>query len=222
VTLTGKRIEIAIVDDHRMFADSLSCLLSGLNPAYRCTSIDSPLRALEMIQAGSRFDLILSDLIMDRMNGIAFVKALRRRGCRMPVLIVSGINTAPPIEEALRLGAQGFIPKSASSDMLEEAIEAAFSGDIFLPPELWTSFEEGRPQMPGAVEDAIETEIRLSDRQLEVLQLIAEGYSNREAAATLGISENTIKTHLKQIFRLLNVKTRAACIRRSQQIGLIS
>jgi DNA-binding NarL/FixJ family response regulator len=159
---------------------------------------------------------------MDRMNGIAFVKALRRRGYRMPVLIVSGINTAPPIEEALRLGAQGFIPKSASAEMLEEAIETAFSGDIFLPPELWTSFEEGTPQTIGLAEDTTETEIRLSDRQLEVLQLVAEGYSNREAARTLEISENTIKTHLKQIFRLFNVKTRAACIRRAQQIGLIS
>ena len=140
----------------------------------------------------------------------------------MPVLIVSGINTAPPVEEALRLGAQGFLPKSASSDTLREALETVLGGEIYLPPELWTAYESnGRSRN---VEQDVNGNAAggLSQRQVEVLNLISEGYSNREAAAVLGVSENTVKTHMKRIFSQLNVNTRAACVRRAQSLGLIS
>ncbi|MEX3008504.1 response regulator [Hoeflea sp. TYP-13] len=217
-----KKIEIAIVDDHQMFADGLAQLISNLSDSYECVPINSPLSALRMIEDGHRFDLVISDLIMDSINGIAFVKALRARGARMPVLIVSGINTAPPIEEALRLGAQGFLPKSASAAMLNEALDTVFAGEIFLPPNLWTAYADDS-RSPGAARDIQGvTGVELSQRQLEVLHLVSEGYSNREAAQVLNVSENTVKTHMKRMFKLLNVNTRAACVRRAQLLGLIS
>ena len=219
--MTAKSIEIAIVDDHQMFADGLAGLISGIGDHYRCTPIASPLTALRMVGEGQRFDLIISDLIMDSINGIAFVKALRTRGARMPVLIVSGISTAPPIEEALRLGAQGFIPKSASSTMLAEALETVIAGDIFLPPKLWDIYQDNSRSPAAAYPAADEAVVRLSQRQLEVLQLVSEGYSNRRTAGVLQVSENTVKTHLKRIFQVLGVNTRAACVRRAQSLGMI-
>ncbi|MCP4318299.1 MAG: response regulator transcription factor [Hyphomicrobiales bacterium] len=218
----AKKIHIAIVDDHQMFADGLAQLIGNISEAYDCVPINSPLSAVQMIESGRRFDLVISDLIMDSINGIAFVKALRSRGARMPVLIVSGINTAPPVEEALRLGAQGFLPKSSSTETLREALETILAGEIFLPPKLWSAYE-GNSRSPvnkRSVNGA--TSVELSQRQLEVLHLISEGYSNREAAHVLNVSENTVKTHMKLMFRLLNVNTWAACVSRAQSLGLIS
>jgi DNA-binding NarL/FixJ family response regulator len=217
----AKTVEIAIVDDHQMFADGLAHLICTLDDRYRCRTVTSPLAAIRLFEDGQRFDLIISDLIMDSINGIAFLKALRARGAKMPVLIISGINTAPPIEEALRLGAQGFLPKSASSQMLQEALDTVFAGDIFLPPKLWNAYEENSRSPSAYRDEEGSAEVELSQRQIEVLHLVSEGYSNRKIAGVLNVSENTVKTHIKRVFKLLNVNTRAACVRKAQTTGIM-
>ncbi|MEM6462172.1 MAG: response regulator transcription factor [Pseudomonadota bacterium] len=216
----AKKIQIAIVDDHQMFCDGLAQLIATLDDAYECTPINSPLNAIRMIERGRRFDLVISDLIMDSINGIAFVKALRKRGAKMPVLIISGINTAPPVEEALRLGAQGFLPKSASSETLLEALTTVLDGEIFLPPDMWSAYERNDWSQAGSADNGLAVD--LTQRQIEVLHLISEGYSNRDVARLLNVTENTVKTHIKRMFRLLNVHTRASCVRKAQSLGLIS
>tara|TARA_R110000751_G_scaffold271365_3_gene371425 strand:- start:22582 stop:23253 length:672 start_codon:yes stop_codon:yes gene_type:complete len=218
VMATEKLIKIAIVDDHQMFADGLVYLLASINKSYRCTTITSPLAAIRLVDGGQKFDLIISDLIMDSLNGIAFIKALRTRGIKAPILIVSGISTAPPVEEALRLGAQGFLPKSSSSEMLAEALDTILAGDIYLPPQLWSAYTDSE-RSPENKCDTGGTE--LSQRQLEVLQLVSQGFSNREIAGALNVSENTVKTHVKRLFKQLNVNTRAACVHMAQSMGYI-
>lgn len=215
---TEKLTQVAIVDDHQMFADGLAHLVASVNKSYRCTTITSPLAAIRLVDDGQKFDLIISDLIMDSLNGIAFIKALRARGVRAPILIVSGISTAPPVEEALRLGAQGFLPKSSSSEMLAEALDTILGGDIYLPPQLWSAYTDS-DRSPGNKCETVGTE--LSQRQLEVLQLVSQGFSNREIADALNVSENTVKTHVKRLFKQLNVNTRAACVRMAQSMGHI-
>lgn len=213
VMATEKLINIAIVDDHQMFADGLVYLLASINKCYRCTTITSPLAAIRMVDGGQKFDLI-----MDSLNGIAFIKALRTRGIKAPILIVSGISTAPPVEEALRLGAQGFLPKSSSSEMLAEALSTILAGDIYLPPQLWSVYTDSE-RSPENKCNTGGTE--LSQRQLEVLQLVSQGFSNREIAGALNVSENTVKTHVKRLFKQLNVNTRAACVHMAQSMGYI-
>lgn len=215
---TEKLTQVAIVDDHQMFADGLAHLVTSVNKSYRCTTITSPLAAIRLVDDGQKFDLIISDLIMDSLNGIAFIKALRARGVRAPILIVFGISTAPPVEEALRLGAQGFLPKSSSSEMLAEALDTILGGDIYLPPQLWSAYTDS-DRSPGNKCETVGTE--LSQRQLEVLQLVSQGFSNREIADALNVSENTVKTHVKRLFKQLNVNTRAACVRMAQSMGHI-
>ena len=95
-------------------------------------------------------------------------------------------------------------------------------GEIFLPPELWSAYQSNSRSRNVEQDVNGHDGSGLSQRQVEVLNLVSEGYSNREAAAMLGVSENTVKTHMKRIFRQLNVNTRAACVRRAQSLGLIS
>lgn len=218
------RTKIALVDDHRMFLDGLGTVVGALGPSYDCVSFASPLELLALIEAGENYSLIITDLVMEEMNGTAFIAALQARRCSAPVLVVSGIDTLPPVEKVLRAGALGFVPKSAPAELLGQAIRTVLTGEVFLPPELWAVMEENstsvrKDRSPNATSE--ETSALLGPRQMDVLKLIAEGYSNRRISEVLGITENTAKTHIKHIFRQLNVSRRTACVSKARSIGLI-
>ncbi len=218
----SKPINIALIDDHRMFLDGLREVINALNPHYMCESYASPREAISQIENGRHFDLIVSDFVMEEMNGIALILALKARQCHIPVLIVSGIDTLPPVEKVLQNGAMGFIPKSAPTEVLAQGISAALKGEVYLPPELWTVMEESSASLRTLdTETPVEAEPLIGPRQIEVLKLIAEGYSNKRISEVLAISENTVKTHVKQIFRQLNVTRRTACVSKAQTLGLL-
>lgn len=215
---------IALIDDHRMFLDGLSAVIKSLDPAYECIGYASPTKAIADIEDGATYDLVVSDLVMEEMNGVAVILALQARNCTAPILIISGIDTLPPIEKVLRLGAQGFVPKSASKEVLGEAIRAAIRREVFLPPDLWSIVEADSHSPHTQANDPQAStghDIQLGTRQLEVLRLVAEGYANKRISEILGISENTVKTHIKQIFRQLNVTRRTACMSKAQSLGLL-
>jgi DNA-binding NarL/FixJ family response regulator len=218
----SKTIQIALIDDHRMFLDGLREVINSLSATYECHSYASPRAAILEIENGRAFDLIVSDFVMEEMNGIALILALKARQCLVPVLIVSGIDTLPPVEKVLQNGAMGFVPKSAPTEVLAQGISAALRGEVFLPPELWTVMETS-PSSSHAVSPqpgSDDTEL-IGPRQMEVLRLVAEGYSNKRISDVLAISENTVKTHVKQIFRQLNVTRRTACVSKAQALGLL-
>ncbi len=218
----SKKINIALVDDHQMFLDGLREVINSLSPDYVCESYASPRETIAEIENGRTFDLIVSDFVMEEMNGLALILALKARHCQAPVLIVSGIDTLPPVEKVLQNGAMGFVPKSAPTEVLGRAISAALKGEVFLPPELWTVMEASTTS-PQAIDAQPPTEAEplIGPRQMEVLRLVAEGYSNKRISDVLAISENTVKTHVKQIFRQLNVTRRTACVSKAQTLGLL-
>lgn len=218
----SKQINIALIDDHRMFLDGLREVINSLSPDYVCQSYASPRETIAEIENGRSFDLIVSDLVMEEMNGIALILALNARQCDVPVLIVSGIDTLPPVEKVLQNGAMGFVPKSAPAEVLAQGIIAALRREVFLPPELWTVMETSSTS-PNAIqgEPSAQATPLIGPRQMEVLRLVAEGYSNKRISDVLAISENTVKTHVKQIFRQLNVTRRTACVSKAQTLGLL-
>lgn len=218
----SKEINIALIDDHQMFLDGLREVINSLSPDYVCESYASPRETITEIENGRIFDLIVSDFVMEEMNGIALILALKARQCNVPVLIVSGIDTLPPVEKVLQNGAMGFVPKSAPTKVLGQGISAALKGEVFLPPELWTVMETSStsPQTINVLPPT-DSEPLIGPRQMEVLKLVAEGYSNKRISDVLAISENTVKTHVKQIFRQLNVTRRTACVSKAQTLGLL-
>lgn len=217
---------IALIDDHHMFLDGLREVIKSLEQRYECTSFASPREALRQIEVGTVFDLILCDLVMAEMNGVAFLQALKVRHVRMPVLILSGIDTMPPVETVLNLGARGFVAKSAPSSELRKAINTVLEGEIFLSTEMWSlvgNRTNAPASGPSGEPDKLATgEHLIGPRQIEVLKLIAEGYSNRHISEVLNISENTVKTHIQNIFRQMNVTRRTACVSKARTLGLIS
>lgn len=221
----NKSIKIALIDDHHMFLDGLREIIKMLDKTYDCQSFSSPREALRRIEAGAVFDLILCDLVMEEMNGVAFLQALKARRVKTPVLIVSGIDTMPPVETVLNMGARGFLGKSTPSAILHTAIKVVLAGEIYLTDEMWCmvgtqsragiSAQTTEPTAPQAIDSLI------SGRPLEVLELIAEGYSNKHISLVMNISENTVKTHIQNVFRQLNVSRRTACVSKARALGLI-
>lgn len=209
---------IAVVDDHRMFAEGFKVMLSQAGKAYSVAEFDDPVAFLEAFSAGERFDLVIVDLVMRGMNGLALLSALRGLRSSTRVLILSGITSEPPIADMKRLGASGFVHKSANMDELLEAVERVVAGGRY--------FAEGpeRPDADVAADDdfaALDEIPHLGPRQIEVLHLMGQGATNKVIAETLEISENTVKSHMRAIFDALGVRTRTACVRKAQLLGFL-
>lgn len=214
-------LNIAVIDDHRLFLAGFTLLLEKFDKPFVVTPFGEPVSLLRSLDDGLIFNLIICDLVMPSMNGLAFAQALRDQ-CSIPLMILSGINTYPPISEMKQLGVSGFVHKSADDAVLLAAIQTILAGKTSFPDAGETGAEAQDPNF-GAVAEPYEVECVpvLTQRQIEVLQLISNGASNAEIATSLGISANTVKTHLRQIFDLLQVNKRTACVRAAQAFGLI-
>ncbi len=196
-------------------------LVGGMDKNYSVHNFHVPIELLNALETGQKFDLIICDLIMDQMNGLAFVTAARSYTKKIPILMLSGINTSPPVAEMISLGANGFVHKSSGNETLGEAVQCLLSGKRY-----FGDFEADQNHPASTAEDddgflMSEPLPTLGKRQLEVLKMIAHGASNKEISNTLKISENTVKSHLKQIFIAFGVNKRTACVRKAQTLGLI-
>ena len=212
---------IALVDDHRMFVDGFGVLLTSLRPGLEVIPFDEPVVFLRRLEAGDTFDLVILDLVMRSMNGLAVLAAMRDRKARAPVLVISGIGTEPPLAEMRALGARGFVHKTADTGTLVEAAEVILAGRSFFPTS--TASESDGAQRAQPMEDVVMSDglPSLAPRQLEILHLIGQGETNKAIAASLEISENTVKSHLRAIFEALGAHTRTACVRKAQALGLL-
>jgi DNA-binding NarL/FixJ family response regulator len=199
-------LRILIVDDHRLFSQGLQFLLSDLNPEANCVCVTSVQAALAC--TATAFDLILLDLrLPDSHHGDGLEK-IRLAYEGTPVVILSGETQLDLIRDLIERGAAGFIPKSADTEVLMQALHTILAGGVYLPPESIT---------PQATNPALEP---LTDRQVEVLLKLMQGKSNRAIASDLNISENTVKTHLAIAFRHLGVSSRTEAVFKAAALGL--
>lgn len=219
-------INIAVLDDHKIFLEGISILVEDMSGEYRVTNYHSPVALLHALEGEGSFDLIICDLIMSQMNGLAFVAAARSRIKTIPILMLSGINSIPPIREMMRLGTSGFVHKSAENETLRRAVQTVLAGGQFFEEVAHLDVAENISTSPeSTIKSGDDGEITalpiLGKRQVEVLQMIAQGASNKEISRRLDISPNTVKTHIKHIFTEMGVNKRTACVRRAQTLGML-
>lgn len=203
---------LIIIDDHRMFADGFVALNDASERPYDIHVYDAPDLFLKALADGLSADLFILDLVMKQMNGLAVLSALRQHGSKAPVLMLSGMADSPPLAEMRALGANGFLHKSAGQDDLLSAIERLLAGGTLFASEL------------SEHADALASDFQppvLAARQQQVLSLISQGATNRDISQTLGISENTVKSHLRALYETLGANTRTGAVRKAQQLGLI-
>lgn len=213
-------LEVLLVDDHRLVADGVSSLLRGAafearaGSETRIDTAESVQDALALLDGDRAYDLILLDLAMPEASGFDLLRQLRERDRTVPSIVLSGSFNGPDIRRAQDLGAKGFISKFESSgDMIAKILAVVEGGDCFPPPS-------ARPRGVGVHEEP--AGISVTPRQLEVLELMSTGRTNKEIASHLEVSVATVKFHVAELFRQLQVKNRTLCVREAIRCGLIT
>lgn len=207
-----------IVDDHPLIQQALGNVLRGLDAAADIAAASDCERALEMAGAGPEPDLVLLDLSLPGLSGIPALKLWRRRFPAVPVVILSALDDQATVLGAMAAGAAGYIPKSSSNEVMKHAIQLVIAGGKYLPPELLagpapsSKAQRNRPLAPAT--------LSLTERQLAVLRLLANGASNKIICRELGLAERTVKAHVSAVMRSLNVSSRTQAAVEAVRLGL--
>lgn len=208
-----EHFKIAVIDDHQLFLDGVKLLINDMTLQAEVSGFQDPQKFLDTFKDGQKFDLILCDLIMKAINGIDVAAFIRARDPSVPVLMLSGITASDPTARLRDIGASGFVHKSSGYDELSNAIVALLAGESYFPGCALENQEATGDHDPAAP--------NLWGRHMDVLNLLASGATNKQISATLKISENTVKTYMRQLFRELDANTRTACVHKAQVLGLI-
>jgi DNA-binding NarL/FixJ family response regulator len=205
-------IRLLIVDDHPVVRDGLRGIFDG-DPEFDVVGEADDGQA--GVEAADRLrpDVILMDLRMPGGDGASAIRELAARGNPARVLVLTTFDTDADVAPAIEAGATGYLLKDSPRDALVRAVRAAYRGESVLAPSVASRLLS---QLRAPASDA------LSARELEVLSLIAQGETNRGAAARLFISEATVKTHLLHIYEKLEVNDRAAAVAAAYERGLLA
>jgi DNA-binding NarL/FixJ family response regulator len=204
-------IRLLIVDDHPVVRDGLHGMFTG-DPRFEVVGVAGDGAEAVTLAEALRPDVVLMDLRMPRVDGATAITRMAERGVTAKVLVLTTYETDRDVLPAIKAGATGYLLKDATQQELFRAVGAAARGESVLSPSV-ASRLLGQVRTP-AVEP-------LTQRELEVLQLVARGATNREAARRLFISEASVKAHLLHLYAKLGVNDRAAAVAAAYERGLL-
>lgn len=202
---------LLLIDDHRIYLDGLSLTLSKLAQGIILDHAHSASQAEELVRRHT-FDLILLDLQLPDSSGLALLQKLRVIDPVVPIAILTASNSPSDLDAALQLGAAGFISKTADGQTLLSAATRLLFGE-----KVVISAENQPMDRVGSAR-----ELGVTPRQLEILDLLAEGLPNKVICTRLTLSEDTVKTHLKALFSTLGCHNRTECVNSARRLGLLS
>ncbi len=205
-------MKVVIADDHRIVRDGISWMLSDAHGIEIAGEADSGEALLELLET-TPVDVALVDVRMGGMSGLEALERIRAQFPQVQVIILSMHDQPAYVRRAIELGASGYLLKNTGRDELIRALEAVADGGAYLQGEVVAP-------LISDVHDGSRT-ARLSPRENEVLQLVAQGYENKQIATELGIAEATVKTYLRGIFERLDVSSRAEAVAVGLREGLI-
>lgn len=199
----SNQIRVVLAEDHRLLREGVRALLAA-DPDIEVVAEASTGR--EAVEAAVRLevDLMLMDVRMPDMDGIEATACLREQRPQTSVIMLSLFDEPALVERALGAGARGYVLKGAGVDCLQDAIDVVRRGGVYLSPGLPRQALIGRRQRASSV---------LTERELEVLALIAKGYTNREIARELGLSPKTVDNHRTHIMEKLDIHNTAGLVR---------
>src|SRR6516225_1857360 len=209
------RVRVLLADDHALFCNLLRDLLE---PEYEVVGIVSDGRALLKAAEALRPDVVLLDIGMPSLNGLDAGRRLKQANPKIRLIYLTMNNNVEYAREALRAGASAFILKNSKSSELLRAIRDALKGVSYMAPEIRQAMNEIFVRDPKAVDRPQ----HLTDRQREVLQMLAEGRSLREIAALLQISYRTVRFHKVRIMEELGISRNAELVQYAIKHGMIT
>lgn len=210
-------VRILICDDHAIFRSGLVQALEGLGAdLVEASGAEEALR----IVGEQDIDIVLLDLDMPGVDGWAGLRAFRSKHAAIAVVIVSASQEPADVRRALDRGASGFIPKSSSVRLLRGALEVVLSGSVYVPPMALPLTGEAQDSSDGKQTRRQQRAETLTPRQLEVLNLMSRGLTNKEIGDVLHIAESTVKAHIGAILEALDVTNRTEAALVMRELGL--
>jgi two-component system NarL family response regulator len=202
-------VKILVADDHVVFRMGIRLLMEGSPNLVLCAEAKDGVEAVQLY-VKFRPDVMIMDLRMPLMSGIDATKEIIRGDPRAQILMLSSFASEEEVYQAVVAGARGYLKKDASREEILNAIATVNAGTFYLPPVLAASLAERNPKHS------------LTEREHQVLQLMTKGLMNKEIASVLEMSENTVKTHVRQVFEKLEVNDRTEAVAAALRRGLIA
>ncbi|MGH6933714.1 MAG: response regulator transcription factor [Dongiaceae bacterium] len=208
-------MRVIIADDHALIRDTLALLLRELATEMEVLHADTFAATMDLVKQPAAVDLLLLDLRMPGMNGLAGVKALGQACGAVPIIIVSAETNPDVIRGSMREGVAGYIPKTMRGNAMLNALRLVLSGERYVPQSLVSEPDlprRGDAGQPGRLES-------LTTRESAALSGLIRGLSNKEIARELNIEEITVALYLRTVYKKLGVATRTQAVRYALDAG---
>lgn len=208
-------MKILIADDHALFRDGLAMRLEEINPDVVLLQAANFSQALKILDKESNIDMVIVDLDMPDMKWEDGIEELRKKS-DANLVVISASEDIRNIRKILANGIKGYIPKRSDPKIMHSALKLVLEGGVYIPPAL----------IENNAENVVASGHRsngktLTNRQSQVLDLIAQGKSNKQIAYEMGVSEATVKLHINALLRSLKVNNRTQAVVTAQKMGLI-
>jgi DNA-binding NarL/FixJ family response regulator len=201
--MSEKKERVVIVDDHPLFRERLSELINGEPDLEVCGEAEDAQQAIGLIRDSSP-DLAVVDISLKGCSGLVLIKSIRALSIGVPILVLSMQDESLYAERALRSGATGYITKDEPADNVLSAIRRVLAGEIYLSGSMTSVFLKG---LTSGMKSTARPLDRLTDRELEVLELIGHGHTTRQIAETLQLGVATVDTYRARVKEKMNLRT---------------
>jgi DNA-binding NarL/FixJ family response regulator len=214
-------MKLVIADDHTLFRNGLALLLKSQVTDCEVLEGDSVDAALAQVAAVPGVQLALLDLNMPGMDGVEGIRRFANQYPCVPVVVLTGAEAPQQIQQVLGAGASGFIPKSSTPAVMLSAIRLVLAGGTYIPPQMLAGMPSGTPSAPAHAGTRERAASMLTERQMQVLRLMAQGKPNKLICRELDIEAGTVKAHIASIFRVLDVVNRTEAVVQAKELGLL-
>lgn len=212
-------IRVLLVEDQTLVSEGLQMLLNLAEDIRVVARAANGIDALQRVQEHHP-DLMLLDVRMPKMNGIDVLREMKNKALAVPTILLTTFDDDAALLEGIRLGAKGYLLKDVSLKKLTEAIRLVATGGSMINPVVTERLLEGIKAAPLLPDDGYDSE-GLTRREAEIIRMMTGGYSNREIAAALDISEGTVKNHVSNILSKLGVRDRTRAVLKAIEKGLV-
>jgi DNA-binding NarL/FixJ family response regulator len=210
-------MRILLADDHDLVRDTIEEFLKRLSTDLEVCHAATLAQTLDVMRRAGRLDLILLDLRMPGMNGLAGLKSVQAESTGVPIVVLSGETDPDTIRSALQAGAAGFVPKTMRGSAMLSALRLVLAGERYVPEMLLADPTAG----VEAEADRHQGLASLTRRERDVMRLLVQGLPNKEIGRRLKIEVVTVALHLRSIYRKLGVSSRTQAVRLAMEQGWV-